>query len=97
MDACIGFDNKPHISGISVPTLILVGANDVVTPPSCSDELARQLPTAIKKEIEGAGHFVHVEKPDFISRELLEFWRMVEASEKRIADRGITKAWFPGE
>ena len=57
-------DSTPQLSAISVPTLIMVGSEDTLTPPG----EARKLHAAIKGsqlvEIPGAAHLSNIEAPD---------------------------------
>ncbi len=49
---------------IRVPTLIVVGDQDRVTPPELSRELAELIPDARMEVIAGAGHLGNLEKAD---------------------------------
>lgn len=54
----------------SVPTLILVGEADVLTPPSHSRVMAGALPDARFVEVPGSGHMAMMEAPDVVTEEL---------------------------
>lgn len=54
----------------SVPTLILVGEQDVLTPPSHSRVTADALPDARFVEVPGSGHMAMMEAPDVVTEEL---------------------------
>ena len=54
----------------AIPTLILVGERDVLTPPSHSRIIADALPEATFVEVPGAGHMVMMEAPDAVTAEL---------------------------
>jgi 3-oxoadipate enol-lactonase len=56
-------DQRERARQIRVPTLILVGDQDLITPPELSDELARLIPNARVQVIEEAGHISNLEKP----------------------------------
>ena len=49
---------------IKVPTLVLVGDQDLVTPVDLSSELVDLIPDARIQVIAGAGHLSNLEKPD---------------------------------
>ena len=49
---------------IGVPTLILCGTEDKVTPPALSNELLQLVPGAQYETIAGAGHLSNLERPD---------------------------------
>jgi len=53
-----------------VETLVLVGSEDVVTPPDHSRAMAELLPDATLVVVEGAGHVVQLERPDLVTAEL---------------------------
>ena len=57
-------DQRERAAAIRVPTLILVGDQDTVTPPSLSEELVAIIPHAKLQMIAGAGHLANLEKPD---------------------------------
>jgi len=53
-----------------VETLVLVGSEDVVTPPDHSRAMSELLPDATLVVVEGAGHMVQLERPDLVTAEL---------------------------
>jgi pimeloyl-ACP methyl ester carboxylesterase len=71
--ACNGFDASERIPQISVPTLVLGGTEDQLTPPKSSEFLAVKIPDAQLVLIDGAGHHVMIEKADAVNRVLKEF------------------------
>jgi 3-oxoadipate enol-lactonase len=56
-------DQRERARAIGVPTLVLVGDEDVITPPALSEELAALVPGAILESIPGAGHLANLEQP----------------------------------
>jgi pimeloyl-ACP methyl ester carboxylesterase len=56
-----------------IPTLIVVGEADSVTPPEQAEAMARAIPGAQLAVIRGAGHLSPMERPDEVSRRLAEF------------------------
>ena len=58
---------------IDVPTLILVGGEDPVTPPSDAEAMAEKIKGARLVRIEGAAHLSNVERPEEFDRALTEF------------------------
>jgi pimeloyl-ACP methyl ester carboxylesterase len=58
---------------ISVPSLIIWGGADDTTPIEEGRLLNRLIPGSLFKVIEGAGHFVHAEKPLEVSSMVREF------------------------
>lgn len=53
---------------IKVPTLILQGIEDRVSPPVGQAYWQRQIPHARYHEIPECGHMIHIEKPDEVAR-----------------------------
>ena len=64
-------DQRERAAEIRVPTLVLCGAEDKVTPPALSDNLAALIRGARIVMIEGVGHIGNLENPG-------EFNRVVE-------------------
>jgi pimeloyl-ACP methyl ester carboxylesterase len=56
-------DLRQGIATIDVPTTILVGSHDRLTPPALADELARTIPAAQLVRLEGYGHMLPLEAP----------------------------------
>jgi pimeloyl-ACP methyl ester carboxylesterase len=56
-------DRRPDLGRITCPTLILVGADDVVTPPAEAAALTTAISRAVLVEIPGAGHLANLEAP----------------------------------
>jgi 3-oxoadipate enol-lactonase len=57
-------DSGPTLDGINVPTLILVGEQDTLTPPAQAEKMAARIRGARLVKIEGAGHLSNLERPD---------------------------------
>lgn len=56
-------DQRDRAAAIGVPTLVLVGDEDSVTPPQLSADLAALIPGAVLQEIPNAGHLANLEQP----------------------------------
>jgi 3-oxoadipate enol-lactonase len=56
-------DQRERASAIRVPTLVICGSQDRVTPPALSHVLAQSIPGAQQAAIEGAGHLGNIERP----------------------------------
>lgn len=63
-------DNRPFLSEIRVPTLVLVGAADQLTPPKVAEEMHAGIAGARLAVIEGAGHLTPMEAPDAVTAAL---------------------------
>lgn len=66
-------DTTAVLPKINVPTLVLVGEHDMLTPPAASEALQRQIPNAELHVIPEAGHMSNLENPAEFNRHLVEF------------------------
>ena len=56
-------DQRDRAAAIDVPTLILVGEEDRITPPALSEELAELIPGSRLMRVADAGHLANAEQP----------------------------------
>lgn len=56
-------DRRAELGAITVPTAVVVGSEDVVTPPEAARVLATGIPGARLAVLEGAGHLSQLETP----------------------------------
>lgn len=64
-------DSRPSLGAIRVPTLVLVGEEDLITPPSEAREIAAGIGAAAwLAVVPGSGHLSTLEAPDAVTREL---------------------------
>jgi pimeloyl-ACP methyl ester carboxylesterase len=61
--ACDTFDMRERLTAIRVPTLVVCGREDRMTPVKYSEFLAQRIPQAELSVIEQAGHMVMLEQP----------------------------------
>jgi len=66
-------DQRMRAQEIDVPTLVLVGDRDLVTPPELSNELVDLIPDARMQLIERSGHISNGERPEEFNRIVGEF------------------------
>ena len=71
-------DATPMLGDIDVPTLVVVGAEDVLTPPAAARAMAEAIPGARLETIEGAGHVSNLERPAAFNYVLGEFLAQVD-------------------
>ena len=69
----------------AVPTLVLVGSKDKITPAAHSRVMADALPTAQLVVVEGAGHMVQLERGPLVNLHLRALLARVNASVVRTA------------
>jgi len=72
-------DQRDRVAGIAVPTLVLVGDEDIITPPALSHELADAIPDAALEVIAEAGHLANIEQPALFDAAVESFIERVEA------------------
>ncbi|MGO4524842.1 alpha/beta fold hydrolase [Microvirga sp. 2MCAF35] len=66
-------DSRPSLPGIEIPTLVLVGDGDSITPPEIAREMAEMIEWASLVVVPGAGHMSTLEQPDRVSH-AMELW-----------------------
>ncbi|MDQ2818681.1 MAG: alpha/beta hydrolase [Candidatus Eremiobacteraeota bacterium] len=71
--ACDEFDVMNDVRTIAVPSLIIVGSADRMTPPKYSEYLARSIDGSQLRIVEGAGHMPHAEQPSLVNAMICEF------------------------
>jgi YbgC/YbaW family acyl-CoA thioester hydrolase len=69
-------DSGPLLSSLeSVPTLVVVGEHDQITPPAAAEGLVAAIPNARLAVIPGAGHLPPLESPEVVTRIVAGFLR----------------------
>jgi pimeloyl-ACP methyl ester carboxylesterase len=63
LTACDKFDLTDKVAQIALPTIIVVGEDDRLTPPKYSRFLQSAIPGSLLAVIPAAGHLVMIEKP----------------------------------
>jgi pimeloyl-ACP methyl ester carboxylesterase len=67
-------DSLPLLPSLGdIPTLVVVGEQDQLTPPALSRRIAEGIPGAVLSVIPGAGHLPAVEQPIATTRVIAEF------------------------
>lgn len=56
-------DSRPLLGEIKIPTLIVVGRQDALTPPEHAEEMARAIPGSKLEIVEDSGHLTPLEQP----------------------------------
>jgi 3-oxoadipate enol-lactonase len=70
---------RERAAAIRLPTLVLCGSEDRVTPPALSTVLARMIPGAQYVAVERAGHISNLERPDDFNTLVGAFVRGVDS------------------
>ncbi|HEV2309165.1 MAG TPA: alpha/beta fold hydrolase [Acidimicrobiia bacterium] len=75
--ALLGLDLLAELPSLDVPTLVIGGTADVITPPRESRRLAALIPDAHLEMFQGAGHMIMLERTEAFHDLLLDFARDV--------------------
>ena len=73
--ACDQFDVMARLNEISAKVLVVVGAEDNITPPKYGEYLHQNIPGSELKVISDSGHLSPVEKPEEVSQIIRDFLR----------------------
>ncbi|MBL9077154.1 MAG: alpha/beta fold hydrolase [Planctomycetes bacterium] len=73
-------DRTALLSGITVPTLVVVGSDDAITPPAEARTMAAAIPGAELVEVPRCGHLVPMEDPAAFAAALGAFWVRVDGA-----------------
>jgi len=66
-------DQTASLASISVPTLIIVGDTDAITPPAVAQAMHEKIPASQLAIIRGAGHMAPMEQPAQVNQALGHF------------------------
>ena len=72
-DSMADTDHSDALRNVEAPTLVVYGAQDVVTPPEASRILANGIRRSVLKEINAAGHLANQEQPTAFNESVLSF------------------------
>jgi pimeloyl-ACP methyl ester carboxylesterase len=64
-------DSRSLLPTIGCPTLVLVGEQDVATPPELSEEMAAAIPGARLVRIPDCGHLSTLERPEAVTKAIV--------------------------
>ena len=73
IEASVKSDHTDILSKINVPTLVVVGELDSLTPPGLANEIANEIPGAKLEIITGAGHLSNIEQPEIFNSKVIKF------------------------
>lgn len=71
-------DSRTLLPMLDVPALVLVGAEDGLTPPAEAEAMVAALPKAVLRIIPEAGHLAPVEQPEAVTAAIAEFLGGIE-------------------
>ena len=81
LEAWIPHDTLDRLDAITVPTLVVAGELDIVTPPRYGRVVAERIPGAEFVVLPGEAHQPFQESPDAFNALVDEFWASVDARE----------------
>jgi len=70
-------DRTEDLSSIAVPTTIIVGDQDAITPPAMSEKMNKLIPRSRLVIVKGSGHMSCMEQPEQVNRALAGFAQQV--------------------
>ncbi len=71
--ACNAFDVSDRLPQITVPTLVIAGSTDMMTPHKLGQFIADHIPNAKLVTIEGGGHMMMLEQPEKVATAVSNF------------------------
>jgi pimeloyl-ACP methyl ester carboxylesterase len=86
VEGAFGYSTTRRLGAIDLPTAVVVGTHDLLTPPRTAQVLADGIPGATVTQLAGCGHMVMLERPDELA-----------AAVDRLAARAAGEAGSPGE
>ncbi|WP_428937350.1 alpha/beta fold hydrolase [Fontivita pretiosa] len=76
-------DFTSDLPSIAVPTLIIVGEHDVITPPAVAEAMSKQIRNPTLVVIRRAGHLAPMEQPEDVTTAIRRFAEMATRSDGR--------------
>jgi len=73
-------DSTPLLKKFNVPTLVLVGENDLASPPEEVKQMAEHIPHSQFRLIPQAGHVSNLEQPEVFNHALIQFLENLDRS-----------------
>lgn len=70
-------DTTAYLSCIKLPTLVLCGEEDIITPPTKMQAMAEKIPGAKFVLIKNAGHMSVIENPDDCNNAIISFLKKI--------------------
>ncbi len=75
--ACSAFDIRDELSNLKIPTLIICGENDIMTPTKYSTYLHEKISNSKLSLIPNAGHYVFLESSNEVNKVIKEFLKKI--------------------
>jgi pimeloyl-ACP methyl ester carboxylesterase len=71
-------DHSGDLPSVPVPTLIIVGEADAITPPAAAEAMRKAIANSKLVNIRGAGHMTPMEQPAQVNQVLRQFMEQVQ-------------------
>ena len=81
--AAYGFDVSERLATVAVPSIVISGEEDVLTPPPVVEAVAKALGGTELRSLQGAGHMIPVEQPAVFEGILASFLERQYGLKKR--------------
>lgn len=78
LEACEHYDALQQLKQITVPTLIICGEQDRITPPRLSRQMAERISGAELCLLDNCGHMPILEQPAVVNEKISSFVRLVQ-------------------
>lgn len=85
IDMIMAHDQRHRLPEVDVPTLVIVGDEDICTPLHASEELARLIRRS-RLEVISGGHLIYLERPEEFVRAVSSFVSGIDEPEAAIED-----------
>lgn len=69
------YNSFDKLKKISVPTLIIHGRKDIITPPENAEIFVKNIPGAKLKYFDNNAHMIHTQEPEIFVKTLLDFFK----------------------
>jgi pimeloyl-ACP methyl ester carboxylesterase len=83
--ALVGLNLADALRTVDLPTLVIGGTSDLLTPPSDARRIARRMPHARLEMLEGGGHMLMLERADAVTALIADFAREVQQPRRQVA------------
>ena len=64
---------ESELSSLSMPTMLLWGRQDLITPPDVAEQFRKRIPRSQLQYLDRCGHSPNLEQPQAFAKHLLEF------------------------
>jgi pimeloyl-ACP methyl ester carboxylesterase len=75
----VGLDLTHEVPGIRIPTLVIAGTGDLLTPPGYAQQIAEKIPGARLELVPDGGHMLMLERTELLDDLIVDFARAVGA------------------